>query len=252
MREFAPFIPLLLFLVAAVGMYLAHAAKQRKAEERQRELLALADRLGLQLTRVVTDGPKSFWDSLTGRGLDTKVLRFIAPFEGIAPFGQGHTPQVRNVLSGTFRGYQATVFDYSYKVTTSNGKSTQTVTYEVQVWSLEADFVLPSVEIAPENISLRIMEKFGLREVEFESAEFNRKWFVRSEDAKGVYDVFHPQAMERFMDFEPLRYVMSFNRVTALTNSYQSAMYIYRVLNDLADLLDMVPNYVREDGRLRS
>ncbi len=55
----------------------------------------------------------------------------------------------------------------------------------------------PKLTIAPESFGLKIAEAFGVaNDIKFESAEFSRKFSVRSADKKFAYDVCNQQMME--------------------------------------------------------
>ena len=98
-----------------------------------------------------------------------------------------------NVLRGSYHEQTLFVFDYHYQ--TGSGKSTQE--HNLTMLMLVFKEIFPQLTIGPENFGLKIAEAFGLaNDIQFESAEFSRKFCVRSPDKKFAYDVCNPQMIE--------------------------------------------------------
>ncbi|HEY0867910.1 MAG TPA: hypothetical protein VGE01_11040, partial [Fimbriimonas sp.] len=124
-----------MFVLAFIGfvvliVFLAIYAK-KKEEERRAALAAFAAANGFQyVAGSLSDTlPGGFMENLFGDRSGTDENRFVSRFQGFHPFGQGHSPEVKNLIYGRKDELDWAIFDYSYKVTTSNGKSTQTTTY---------------------------------------------------------------------------------------------------------------------------
>ena len=54
----------------------------------------------------------------------------------------------------------------------------------------------PPLLIRPEGIFDKIKSVIGFDDIDFESAEFSRKFYVKSTDKRFAYDVLHPRMME--------------------------------------------------------
>ncbi len=120
-------------------------------------------------------------------------------------FRRGHTKRAYNTLAGTIevarRHFGAIMGDYRYSITTSNGKTTTTTTYRVSYIILQTPYPdLPSLFIRPEGFMDKIKSAVGFDDIDFESEEFSRKFFVKSSDKRFAYDVVHPRMMEFLMD----------------------------------------------------
>lgn len=112
-----------------------------------------------------------------------------------APFGSGSSRRCTNVLrhrSGKYTGYS---FDYSYQVSSGSGENRSTTTYRFHVVSLDLPHPLPRLTLRPEGALDGVAKFFGSQDVQFESAEFNRAWFVQAEHLPAAHDVIHPQMM---------------------------------------------------------
>ena len=90
--------------------------------------------------------------------------------------------------------------DFTYQVTSSNGKSTSTTTYRFSYVILHMPFVgVPDLLIRKEGFLDKIASVIGFDDIDFESSEFSRKFLVKSPDKKFAYDIVHPQMMEFLM-----------------------------------------------------
>ena len=243
--------PIIVFVfigIAVIGGIFASIAAGKRAEARRVALQALAARYQLTYQPQIFDAQRGIFEALSG--VQTTTDSFLAPFQHLTPFGQGHSHQVSNLLTGAVGDLGVTIFDYSYKVTTSDGKSSSTTTYYVQVISAALPMWLPVFTMRPETFMLQIGEKLGFKEIEFESEEFNKRWFVRGQDSKQIYELLHPQAMERMLNVGPYRWEFGGNMIVVLNTSYLEPPAIERTLVDVADFVKLVPNYFRQDHKL--
>lgn len=184
----AALLPLLVVLLLVVGggaIYLAwKAEKQRRAA-----LAALARRLGWR------------FDPEKDPGHDERYGHFEI-------FARGHSRAAFNTLHLELelfgRTLPARTGDYTYKVTSSNGKSTSTHTYHFSYLIVHLPFAgLPGLRIRREHLFDKLAGAFGFDDIDFESEEFSRRFHVKSTDKRFAYDVVHPRMMEFLMALEP-------------------------------------------------
>jgi hypothetical protein len=107
---------------------------------------------------------------------------------------------VRGVLSISGRPFPIKCGDYSY--TTSNGKSSTTHRLSYIVLTLPMPNV-PGLNIRREGLLDRIAGALGFQDINFESEEFSRKFFVKCEDRKFAYDVITPKMMDFLLASNP-------------------------------------------------
>ncbi|MBX3363393.1 MAG: hypothetical protein KF866_01400 [Phycisphaeraceae bacterium] len=177
-------VPILIVLVIAlaiVGAVYAH----RKEQERLRQLEALAEELSLR------------FDRKRHRNGDHR-------HKGFRVFAQGHSRLRMNTLEGPLtihdRPYPLTCGDYQYKITTSTGKTTTTTTYTFSYLLYELPFPrVPDLNIRAETFLDKIAGAVGFDDINFESAEFSRRFHVKSPDKRFAYAVIHPRMMEYLM-----------------------------------------------------
>ncbi len=160
-------IVLIVVVIVVVFVFGAIAAAKRR-----KELAAWAHSRGLQ------------FDSRKDRGMDERF-----PFKCLR---NGHSRFACNVCKGEINGHTITAFDYQY--TTGSGKNQQT--HRLSAVIVRSSFPLKPLFIRREGMFDKITEFFGMDDIDFESAEFSRKFFVKSPDKKWAYDVIHQRMME--------------------------------------------------------
>lgn len=179
--------PTVLFFVLMVGLVLLVAVigilAWQQEKKRREALRAIAAREGW-----------SFQDK------DTRDIP--KRYEGFEPFGQGHTRYAFNIMRGRYEEAPFELFDYHYAVTTSNGKSSQTHHYYHRVCMVEMPLASPGLSIKDEHLGHKIMDALGGEDIDFESDEFSRRFWVRCPDRRFAYDVIHTGMMEYLL---PLR-----------------------------------------------
>ena len=180
--EFIPVVFFLIFVafIALVVIGILYGKKQE--EERRRALAALAAEHGLDFT---LDDPV---------GLPARL-------GSIGPFNDGHDPEASNVMIGDCGGIKLVLFDYKYTTTeTSTDSKGRTTTRDVDhhlsacIHALEGPY--PDLLIRHEGFGDKVAGFFGAEDVDFESDEFSRTFYVKGADRKFAYDICHPRMME--------------------------------------------------------
>lgn len=97
-----------------------------------------------------------------------------------------------NILSGSYKGYAMTLFDYHYQ--TGSGKNTHHYYFSFFILQLPISF--PELVIDKEGFFSKIAQAVGYDDIDFESHEFSRKFCVRSGDKKFAYDVCNVRMIE--------------------------------------------------------
>lgn len=184
-----PALPILFFLLAAVGVAVLGYFSYLQAKRRREELANLAQQLGW---RFSPDRDRSHDDQ-------------YAHFE---IFRRGHSRYAYNTLTGEIvaegRTFPAKMGDYRYRVTSGSGKNRSTRTYNFSYLIIHIPLQpFPDVLIRPEGIFDKVAGTFGFDDIDFESAEFSRRFYVTSSDKRFAYDLLHPQMMEFLLETQP-------------------------------------------------
>jgi hypothetical protein len=163
------------FGVMVVAAIVAAFRQRRTVEARSLELQMLAGRLK--------------FDSFNP-GRDEQ---FAMGWGFLSRLSEGTNRYAFNVLRGTYHDRTLFVFDYHYQ--TGSGKNQQE--HYGTLLMLVVNEAFPQLTIGPENLGLKIAEALGVtNDIKFESAEFSRKFCVRSPDKKFAYDVCNPQMID--------------------------------------------------------
>jgi hypothetical protein len=167
-------IAVLFVLVVVVAAILS----ARQARKRREAMGRLADSLGLQFSPDkdhAVDDRYPFLDKL----------------------GQGSNRYAFNSLSGQHQGQSVHLFDYHYETHSRDSKGRpQTHHHYFSFFILRLPAHFPELTIAREGIFSKLAQFVGYDDIDFESAEFSRKFCVRSRDKKFAYDICHPRMME--------------------------------------------------------
>jgi hypothetical protein len=116
-------------------------------------------------------------------------------------FGRGRSRYAYNTLRGTIsingELCAAQMGDYHYRVTSGSGKNRRTHTYRLSYLIVHLPFArLPNLFIRRENIFDSMAGAFGFDDIDFESAEFSKRFHVKSDDKRFAYDVIHPKMID--------------------------------------------------------
>lgn len=185
MPAFVPFI-----FLAVIGLMIAIGiVGYRQAKQRREQLAALAAETGLN------------FNPARDRNHDDQYAHFEI-------FRRGHARAAFNTMEGTLalagRPTRVKLGDFTYKITRHNGKSSSTTTYHFSYLIAHLPFgPVPDLLIRPENVLDKIGGVFSDRDIDFESEEFSRRFFVAAPDRRFAYAVCHPRMMEYFLGSTP-------------------------------------------------
>lgn len=178
-----------ILVIVGLALFATIAYLSWLAEKKRQDALAgLAQELGLRFDP----------------GLDHDHDDEYAQFE---IFRRGHARAARNTMHGSVtlfgQACDLVAGDYRYKVTSGSGKNRTTSTYRFSYLIVHPPWDTPPLLIRPEGVFDKIKGAFGFDDIDFESAEFSRKFYVKSSDKRFAYDVLHPRMMEFLLAVKP-------------------------------------------------
>ncbi len=181
------FFVFLALVLAAVIVGSAYACK--KAQQRRDALAVLGADIGFRFVAA------------RDRDHDDEYAHFEI-------FRQGHSRSAYNTLEGVLeidgRPYPTKAGDFTYKITSSTGKTTTTTTYRFSYAILHLPFVgVPDLLIRKEGLLDKIASVIGFDDIDFESAAFSRRFLVKGPDKRFAYDIVHPGMIEFLMASPP-------------------------------------------------
>jgi hypothetical protein len=185
----------------------------------------------------------------------SKGLRFSADkdrgvherFSGFTCLRQGSNRYACNVMQGDWSGREIAAFDFHYETYSTDSKGRrQTRHHYFSAVVLESELPLKPLFIRSESIFDRVTEFFGLDDIDFESAEFSRKFYVKAGDRRWAYDVIHARTMQFLLDSPPFtiqldgRHAIAHRSSTFGVDEFQGAADVIR------GILDRFPEYLVE------
>ena len=181
---------LLLALVAAGAFYGRLLAKAR-----EKKLAAWAAGRGLR------------FDPSRDPGAETRFPEFECLRQGDARYAY-------NRWQGAWAARQVEGFDYHYQTYVHTKHGRRTVHHHFSAVLVGSPFPLKPLLIRPEGILDKVGEFFGCDDIDFESAEFSRKFFVKAPDRRWAYDVLHARTMEHLLARPP--FTLQFGMLQAI------------------------------------
>ena len=109
-------------------------------------------------------------------------------------FQRGDSHHSYDLIAGYRNGIEVMLFDFSYM--TGSGKNRTRHARTVTVIELPTDRYFPYVIIRPEGFFDKVASAIGFNDIDFESVEFSKKFFVKGKDRRFAYDLVHTGMME--------------------------------------------------------
>jgi hypothetical protein len=167
---------LIFVLIAAIGIIIAIASYVAAARRRQAlEEMALANGWTFHRSSDYT--------------LDRRYPFFPC-------LRNGDNRYAYHKMTGSYNGYEFIGFDYHYQTYSHSRHGRQTHHHHFSAVILRSRIPLKYLYIRPENFLDRITEFVGIDDIDFESAEFSRRFYVKANDRRWAYDVIHQRTME--------------------------------------------------------
>jgi hypothetical protein len=177
-------VPLLVLLAAVFVGYVAAEHRTQGADRRRAERV---------LEWAVEHGWTFHQRDLAFHNRDLTRRAWGEPMDrgGWSAFGE--------VLRDEVRGRPVVSFQYLWR----GGKGTSPP-HRWHVVVLDLPAVLPTLSLVPEDAGSAVADRLGVRDLQVESAAFNREWLVECADERFAHAVLHPRMIELLMR-PPLR-----------------------------------------------
>jgi hypothetical protein len=216
-----------LIIVGVVALIIVLAVFGHLAAKKRREaMMALAARLGLRFD------PGKNWDLANRYGLLDKLRA-------------GSNRYAFNTLTGSAQGHNVVIFDYHYETHSTDSKGhRQTHHHYLSCFILHVPASFPELVIAREGFFSKIAQAVGYDDIDFESAEFSRRFCVRSPNKKFAYDVCHARMMEYLMANDDLAIEIEGDVMAITFGSRLDPERIEPNLNRLVALRSLMPEYL--------
>lgn len=155
---------LMLVIVAGAIIY-----EKRKARQRQEDMQAAAEEMGLEF---IPKGDDAFSE---------RVSRFKL-------FNKGHDRKILNIVLGETEHFELTIFDYHY--TTGGGEHQQRHRRAVALME-SPELKVPAFTMRPEGMFDKLGAVLGLQDIDFKSHPvFSTKYLLKGDDEQQIRDFF--------------------------------------------------------------
>jgi hypothetical protein len=150
-----------------------------------------------------------------------------------------------NVMTGKWANHDFVGFDYHYETHTQSSKGgRQTHHHYFSAVILSSPILLKPMFIRPEGFFDKLTEFFGFDDIDFESAEFSRKFYVKSTDKKWAYDVIHQRTMEFMLASPQFSLQFADNAAIAWRGSTFKLQDFEQATEVAKGILDRLPEYL--------
>lgn len=168
-------------------------------------------------------------------------------YEAFSPFGSGRNRRSANLIHGQRGEIRWEMFDYRY--TTGSGKNK--TTHRVGVIVAKVPLMLPRLRIRPEHIFDKLAAAVGFDDIDFESAEFSRKYHVKGDDRKTAYDLIHPQMIEYLLSKPARDWQIGGSVILFQKSGHFSTAEMTDSMALISGFVERIPEYVRQDMGMR-
>jgi hypothetical protein len=216
----------LLFAVFAVLAVISAVYSYLSRQKRRRELWEFAGSAGLEYSYS-----------------DTLGISHAYPY--FSCLCKGDNRYAFNVISGKYNGRDVIWFDYHYQTYSTDSKGHRTTHHHYfSAEILPLGFYSKSLFIRRENILDKLGEVVGLDDIDFESHEFSKRFFVKAADRKFAYAVIHPKMMEFLMNSPVFCIQMTANSVIFYKDSIFPVAQIKQALDTGCRFVELIPEYL--------
>jgi len=232
-----PVIFFVIIIIAFIGIGIGFAVwSSQMKDKRRKEMAGWAQANGL---KFLPEKDHSIW------------MRY-QPFKCLQ---RGDNRYAYNIMLGTTGERVTCGFDYHYE-THSTGNKGQRQTHHHHFSALVVDTGLPlkTLFIRPEGLFDKVTEFVGLDDIDFESAEFSQKFFVKAPDRRWAYDVLHQKTMELmlayprfYIEFQGTQVMAYYDNRTFSLGDFSSALKLVMTILDY-----LPPGVVEELKAMRS
>ena len=153
---------------------------------------------------------------------------------------RGHSRYARNVSRGEHDQCEAVAFDYHYA--RGHGKNRRSYSFSAIV--IHSPVPLRPLMIRPEGFFDKIVQAVGFDDIDFESAEFSRKFCVKADDRRWAYDVIHQRTMDFLLSSPAFHIELGRRHVIVWRESRLRSAEFDAALGVAGGLLSRLPDYL--------
>lgn len=169
-------------------------------------------------------------------------------FQG-EPFGKGRSRRATNIVVGQFGPHRVAAYDYQYTISSGSGQNRRSETYRFSIYTQALPATLPGLQVSNEGFLSSIGRRMGIKDIELESEDFNRKFKVESDNRKFAYDVLHPRMMEWLLHVDGPPWRIEGSTLITWSKGRLQIPTIEQRWAFLGAVVEGIPNFVWDGGR---
>ncbi|MDA1194460.1 MAG: hypothetical protein O2894_04685 [Planctomycetota bacterium] len=174
---------------------------------------------------------------------EAHVSSFDERFPHFTQLNQGDRRYAYNVMRGREGARSALAFDYHYQTYSTDSKGRRTTHHhEFSAVIVDSGLQLTPLVVRAEGFFDKVKGAFGWDDIDFESAEFSRQFWVTSPDKRWAFDVLPQTTLELLL--ESPRFALQFepgSHVIAARSGKFTVPQIEEALALVIGVLDRIP-----------
>lgn len=174
-----------------------------------------------------------------------KDYSLASRFGFLNKLAQGSNRYAYNILSGHYKGHPILVFDYHYETYSTDSKGRRKTShhyFSFFILNLPAHF--PELIITKEGFFSKVAQFFGYDDIDFESAEFSKKFVVRSPDKKFAYDFCNARMIDYLLDNRDLQIEVDGSSLAFFFGRCLSVDDLIPNMDRMLEVRERIPDYV--------
>jgi hypothetical protein len=176
-----------------------------------------------------------------------KDSRLNSRYPNFNCLNRGDSRYAYNIMTGAIAGRVFLGCDYHYA--TGSGKSRHHHNFSLVI--VKSPVLLEPLFIRPENFLDKLAEFAGFDDIDFESAEFNKKFYVKAPNKKWAYDIISPRMMEFLIQSPVFSIQFDLLSVIVYRDRTFSTADFEAAVNLINGVFERIPEYVIRDNKLR-
>ncbi len=174
-----------------------------------------------------------------------KDWSFNSKYPGLDCLHIGYNQYAYNIMKGNIAGREFVGCDFHYAI----GKEQYLFSLEI----IKSPILLEPLLIRPENTLDKFAAFAGFNDIDFESAEFSKKFYVKSPNKKWAYDIINPQMMEFLLTMPVFSIQLdSFSIIVYSETTLFSTANFESAIKLVSGIFQRIPDYVIQNQKLRS
>ncbi|MFH1842628.1 MAG: hypothetical protein ABIF77_05430 [bacterium] len=155
---------------------------------------------------------------------------------------RGQDQFASNIMTGKLHGLDITAFDYHYR--RDGGKHSTEHVFSALIAC--SPLQLQPLSLRPETALDKVSEFLGIDDIDFESAEFSRRFYVKADDKRWAYAVLHQRAMDHLLESPEFSLQFDWGHVIAWRPRQFDAADFDDAARVIKGLVDLLPEYLKD------